>query len=106
MLRVASGELWKQDIDRIEFWNDMTHDQVGAKIIGQDVPLSQSLVRGGAKVSTYQDWSLELHGYSRNLRNSYFSNSFRGRHRANRSGPRLRVSNGTSVRTSCEGRGT
>jgi hypothetical protein len=57
--------LWKQDIDRIEFWNDMTHDQVGAQIIGQDVPLSQSLVRGGAKVSTYQDWSLELHGYSR-----------------------------------------
>ena len=39
MLRVASGPLWKQDIDRIEFGNDMTDSQVGAQTIGEHVPL-------------------------------------------------------------------
>ena len=44
VLRVTGGQLWKQDIDRIEFWNDMTHDQAGAEVIGEVSGLSQRFV--------------------------------------------------------------
>ena len=29
VLRVTGGQLWEQDIDRIELWDDMTDDQAG-----------------------------------------------------------------------------
>ena len=35
VLRVTIGELWKQDVDRIELGDDMTHDQVGAETVGE-----------------------------------------------------------------------
>lgn len=63
-LRVTGGQLWKQHVDRIEFWDDVTHDQAGAQVVGEVVPFPQSLVRCGGEIRAYQDWSLELHGYA------------------------------------------
>jgi hypothetical protein len=63
-LRVTSGQLWKQRVDHVEFWDDVTHDQAGAEVISEVVPLPQSFVRRFGEIRAYQDWSLELHGYA------------------------------------------
>ena len=61
MRRVTGSQLWKQHIHRIEVWDDVTDDQTGAKIIGDVVRLSQSFVRCGGEIRTYEDWSVQLH---------------------------------------------
>src|SRR5687767_245206 len=61
VLRVTGSQLWKQHIHRIEVWDDVTHDQTGAKIIGDVVRLSQSFVRCCCEIRTDEDWSVELH---------------------------------------------
>src|SRR5688572_23491134 len=61
VLRVTGSQLWKQHIDRIEAWDDVTDDQTRAKIIGDVVRLSQRFVRCWGEIRTDEDWSFELH---------------------------------------------
>ena len=56
--------MWKQDVDGIELWDDVAHNQGGAEVIGEVVSLPQCFVRCGGEIGANQDGSLELHGHS------------------------------------------
>jgi hypothetical protein len=92
VLRVTRGKLWKQDVDGIELGDDMTHDQAGAKTVREINRLPQSFVRCCAEVSANQDWSLELHSYSRMK-----TPAFRAPYRATEYADPITIGRGTSV---------